>query len=288
MIKNGFHIHKLPDLKSPVLIAGFGGWGNALQMSTAMAAYIVHKLKARKFAEIDPDVFFRYDEMRPQVRIEEGIFKGLDLPEGEFFAARLESGPHDVVILKADEPNLRWRDFAEEFFTLCLRLNIRTVITLGSMYDHVLHTDRIISAIASGGQLTSLLNQKGVNAISYQGPSAIHSMIHARGIRMGLNCMSFWCHCPFYMQGSTHYGLLVHLGNLLAAVGGFELNVEDLEKGWEQQNRIIENQIQENPKLRALTDDLIKVKKRGMISQLKRTIRPDEKIINIQDFLNPE
>lgn len=288
MNEHGFHIHDLPDLKKPILIAGFSGWGNALQISSAMAAYLVHQLKARKFAEIDPDVYFRYDEIRPRVTVENGIFKDLELPSGEFFAVHIDSGDHDLVVFKGDEPNLRWKDFVDGFYQLCSRLNVESILTLGSMFDHVLHTDRIISAITSGSDLTVLLDQKGVHPISYQGPSTVHSIIHEQGVKRKFACMSLWCHCPFYLQSATHYGMLVHLGRLLAFVGGFDLNVDDLETSWEQQVMQIDNLISNNAKLQTLTEELMKIKKRGMITQLKSSMKPDEKIINISDFLNPK
>ena len=61
MNENGIQIHELPDLKNPLLIAGFDGWGNALKISSGMAAYLIRTFKAQRFAELDPDVFFRYD-----------------------------------------------------------------------------------------------------------------------------------------------------------------------------------------------------------------------------------
>jgi proteasome assembly chaperone (PAC2) family protein len=288
MSTNGIHIHELPKLKNPILIAGFSGWGNALQMSTGMASFIGHKLNARKIAEIDPDVFFRYDEMRPRVHIEDGIFKSLKLPKGAFFAVQTGVEERDLVILKSDEPNLRWGGFVKELFSLCHLLKIETVITMGSLFDNILHTDRIISAIVSDNDMASLFNQKGINLISYQGPSAIHSIIHEQGLKKGLQCMSLWCHCPFYMQGFTHSGLLAYLGKQLADVGGFVLDTGDLDKGWEQQSKKIENLIINNEEIKNLTDDLLKVKKRGLINQIKDTIKLDEKVINIQDFLNPK
>ena len=61
MSANGIQIHELPDLKNPLLIAGFDGWGNALKISSGMAAYLIRNFKAQRFAELDPDAFFRYD-----------------------------------------------------------------------------------------------------------------------------------------------------------------------------------------------------------------------------------
>ena len=285
---NGIQIHELPDLKNPLLIAGFDGWGNALKISSGMAAYLIRTFEAQRFAELDPDVFFRYDEKRPVVHIEDGMFKTLSPPGGAFYAAQTAPDGRDLVILKADEPNLRWFGFVEELFDLCNRLHIETIITLGSMYDHVLHTDRILSAVASNADLSSMLKQKGVNSISYQGPSAIHSNIHSEALKRNVACMSLWCHCPYYLQGTTHFGILAHLGKMLAAIGGFELNIEDLETSWQKLKVQIENLIENNVELQAMINELRKAKVRGSAAEMKGALKSDEKIINIQDFLQPK
>jgi proteasome assembly chaperone (PAC2) family protein len=253
-----------------------------------MSAYLIRTFKAQRFAELDPDVYFRYDERRPVVNIAEGVFKSLSPPGGSFHAAQSAPGGRGLVILKADEPNLRWFGFVEELFDLCSQLHVETMITLGSMYDHVLHTDRIISAVASNADLSSMLKQKGVNSISYQGPSAIHSTIHSEALKRGIACMSLWCHCPYYLQGTTHFGILAHLGKMLATIGGFELKIEDLETSWQKLNVQIENLIENNAELQSVINELRKAKMRGTASQMKGAIKSDEKIINIQDFLQPK
>ena len=288
MRADGIQIQELPDLKNPLLIAGFDGWGNALKISSGMAAYLIRKFKAQRFAVMDPDAYYRYDEMRPVVHIEEGVMKRFSPPEGAFYAAHTAPHEPDLVILQADEPNLRWVGFVEEFYSLCERLKVESIITMGSMYDHVLHTDRIISAIASNTALSSILQQKGVTAITYQGPSAIHSIIHSEGSKRNHACMSIWCHCPYYLQGTTHFGILAHLGKLLGALGGFELSTEDLETSWDKLHVQIEQLIKNNAELQAVIKQLQKAKVRGAAAEMKGTLKSGEKIINIQDFLQPK
>lgn len=288
MRSNGIHIRELPDLKNPLLIAGFDGWGNALKISSGMAAYLIRSFKAQQFAVMDPDAYYRYDELRPVVHIEDGVMKRLSPPEGAFYAARTAPDQPDLVILQADEPSLRWVGFVEAFYSLCETLKVESVITMGSMYDHVLHTDRIISAIASSTALVSILQEKGVNTITYQGPSAIHSIIHSEGAKRNLACMSLWCHCPYYLQGTTHFGILAHLGKLLGALGGFDLSTKDLEASWEKMHVQIEQLIQNNAELQAVVKQIRKAKVRGTAAEMKGSLKSGEKIINIQDFLQPK
>ena len=286
MKKQGIHIEELPDLKEPILIAGFDGWGNALDVSKGMATYLIRKLKARSFARIDPDTFYSYDTDRPMVNIEAGTLKSLSPPGGSFYAARTGSGGNDLVILEADEPSLRWFHFVDELFSLCGNLGVETIITLGSMYDNVLHTDRIISGITSNKDYFSKLRQKDVIPVSYHGPGAIHSIIQSEGEKRGFQCISLWCHCPYYLQNATHYGFLSHLGALLSFLGQFELHTEDLEASIKELDEQIEKLIENSLEIQDIINEIRRAKVRGSWASMKKSIK-GEKVINLKDFLKP-
>lgn len=275
----------MPDLKNPLLIAGFEGWANALDVSKAMASYLIRMLEAKPFAGINPQPFYRYDDSRPHVNIESGIMKGVSPPGGSFYGTSAGSTERDVVILKAAEPNLSWESFAQEVLSLCEDLNIKTIITLGSMYDRVLHTDRIISGIASSEALLDKLKQKQVYPAEYQGPSAIHSVIHWEGQNKGFECLSLWCHCPYYLQGTTHFGLLSQLGSLLSSLGEFQLDTSELDASWEELERQIQKLIEKNPEIRTMIDELKEKKSHYSWQPGRQAPRKDEKVISIEDFL---
>ena len=288
MRESGIHIKELPQLANPVLIAGFDGWGNALNISNGMAAYLIRKLKAEPFADLDPDIFYRYDEQRPVVNIEAGILNSLTSPGGSFYAAETGAGQNGVVILKANEPNLQWFGFVDLLFSLCRKLEVQTIITLGSMYDNVLHTDRIVSGIASTPEKLSQLKQMRINAISYQGPSAIHSIIQSEGSQKGFECISLWSHCPYYLQGTTHFGILSYLGQLLAGIANFKLDTLDLDANWQKLEKQIGELVENNRELQTLISNLRKVKVNGSAADLRGATKSDEKVINLQDFLDPK
>lgn len=284
----GIHIKEWPQLNKPVLIAGFDGWGNALNISNGMAAYFIRRLKAKKFADLDPDTFYRYDEQRPVVDIVEGKLNTLTPPSGSFYAVETDDNQSDIVILKANEPNLRWFKFMELLFSICQKLQIRKVITIGSMYDNVLHTDRILSGIASSPEMLSELKQKRINPISYQGPSAIHSIIQSEGTKKGYECISLWSHCPYYLQGTTHFGILSYLGELIAGLVNFQLDTLDLQGNWKKLENQINTLVEGNSELQSLISNLRKEKAKGSAASLRGAAKSDEKIINLQDFLDPK
>ena len=287
MAKEGIYIEQMPELEEPLLIAGFDGWGNALDLSKAMVSYLIRKLNAQYFGKIDSDLFYRYDENRPLVSIEAGTLKSVSPPGGSFYAVKSGAGKKDLIILRAHEPNLRWIHFENEFFNLCGRLRVETIITLGSMYDNVLHTDRIISALSSSQDINSRLKQKNVIPINYEGPSAIHSSLQAGAERRGFECISLWCHCPYYLQGTPHFGLLAYLGSLLSFLGKFDLDTEELETRWKEINKQIQGLIEKNPDLNNMIDELRKAKVRGSWASIKESPEKSDKVIHLDDFLKP-
>ena len=288
MSDTGIHITKLPELNHPVLIAGFDGWGNALNVSKGMATYLIGKLNGRKFARLIPDVFYRFDELRPLVNIVDGHLKSLSPPGGSFYAVKTADGVSDLVIFKADEPNLRWFQFVNDLFVLCKKLDVETLITLGSMYDNVLHTDRIISGLSSNEIISQQLKEKNISTVSYQGPSAIHTLINSEGAKRGITCISLWSHCPYYLQGTTHYGLLAHLGGLLADLGGFKLDTDDLSESWQELNQQIQKLIDTSPELQSAIQELRKQKVKGSWADMQASLKKDNKVINLKDFLGPQ
>ena len=284
----GIHIKELPQLKNPLLIAGFNGWGNALNISTGMVSYLIRHLRARHFADFDTDTFYRYDDQRPQVNIEEGMLKSLKPPAASFYAAETGEDQSDLIILNADEPNLRWFQFVDQLISICTKTGVHTIITLGSMYDNVLHTDRVISGVASTEVGLSRLKRQHINSISYQGPSAIHTIIQSEGSKRGFECISLWSHCPYYLQGTTHFGILSYLGGLLARLGHFHLETLDLDTNWEKLKEQINKLVDSNSELQSLISDLRKEKVKGSTASLRGAIKGDEKIINLRDFLDPK
>ncbi|MCP4683487.1 MAG: PAC2 family protein [Desulfobacterales bacterium] len=287
MDEKGIYLEHLPELKEPVFIAGFDGWGNALDVSKAMVSYLIRELDAEYLAKINPELFYQYDVSRPFVNLENGKLKSIAPPGGSFYAVRNGLKGSDLIILKANEPNLRWNYFSNELFSLCEQFGVKTIITIGSMYDNVLHSDRIISGIASNKALFSKLKQMDVLPISYNGPSGIHSTLHSEGQKRGFQCLSLWGHCPYYLQGTTHFGLLSRIGAILSFLGDFEVGMEELEKSWKELNKQIQRIIEDNEELRNIVNELRREQVRGSWASLKDSEKKNGNVIDLQDFLKP-
>jgi proteasome assembly chaperone (PAC2) family protein len=286
MHEQGIKIDEMPDLKDPLLIAGFEGWGNALNVSDGMVSFLIRKLDAKRFARVNPEPFYRYDKSRPFVDIKDGILQEISQPGGAFYVAEARSCGRDIVVLKSEEPHLRWGYFLDTLFSICHDLGVASIFTIGSMYDNVLHSDRIVSGIASDEGLSSRIRQKQVIPITYQGPSAIHSSIHLEAKKRGFHSLSLWCHCPYYLEGAVHFGLLAHMGNLLSFFGGFELDTQEMETEWKKLNQQIQGLIEKNPELQTMISEIRRAKVRASWTGMKGSVKKGEKVINLNDYIN--
>ena len=137
------------------------------------------------------------------------------------------------------------------------------------------------SALASSEETLNRLKTKKVTSINYKGPSAIHTIIQNEAQKKGFECISLWCHCPYYLQGTKHFGLLSHLASLLSFWGGFQLDTSELETTWRELSKQIKEIIDKNPEVQGMINDLRKAKLKLSMDAVKKT----DKVIHLDDVL---
>ena len=275
-----------PEVSHPVLIIGFDGWANGGNVAVGMLDFLKKNLGATGFARIDPDSFYRFDDVRPTVKVEGGRLRAIKLPEAEFFVAHQKDVGGDVILFKAHEPHLRWSAFVEAMLSLCQELGVRLIISLGGLQDSVVHTDAVISGFASNEQLLERLIQHEIVPAEYEGPGAIHSLIFQQAHRLGIEGVSLWGHCPFYLQG-THLRLLSRMAPVLSEFSGLELDTSELDKGWTQLARSIQRFIDGNPELQKVIKEILK-SKAAAPSEPREVDKDGEKVIYLDDFFKPK
>ena len=287
MKKESIILEETPSLDNPVLIAGFEGWGNALSVAVRMIDELCKRLDAKPMGHLKADRFYRYDETRPTIHIQDGRAKSIAMPGGKLYFAASGANRPDLILLRADEPALHWRKFSDDLLDLCDRFEVSQLITLGSMVDQVLHTEQIISAAASEEALLSTLKGIKVKPINYEGPGGIHSLIQVEAPLRHIPCVSLWCHCPYYLQDTVHFGYLVRLGQVLSRLIGLTLDFSDLERRWHTLCRRIETLIQDNTKLQA---EIERLRQQRPVAVIKGQSPPSASgnVIQLNDFIRPD
>src|ERR1700722_16729397 len=128
-----------PSLKQPIVVAAFRGWTDAGGAASGAATYLAEQWNARQFAAVDPEEFYDFTALRPQVRLTADRSREIVWPENRFLAASTP-GARDVVLLIGIEPHLRWRTYCECVTTVAKTVGAEAVFTLGAMLTDVVHT----------------------------------------------------------------------------------------------------------------------------------------------------
>jgi proteasome assembly chaperone (PAC2) family protein len=181
-----------------VLIAAFRGWNDGGQGASLAGAYLAQAWSAQQFAEIEPENFYDFQATRPMVSLVDGMTRQIDWPENTFLHAPLPGGGRDAILLLGVEPNLRWRTFCTHVADLATSFGVELVITLGSLLADVPHTRP--APVTGSATDPELIEQLGLQASRYEGPTGIVGVLHDACGRAGLKSASLWAAVPHYVS----------------------------------------------------------------------------------------
>ena len=223
-------LHRTADvtLKDPVLIAAFRGWNDAGDAATFAAAHLARVWSAKKFATLDPEDFYDFQAVRPEVQLEEGLTRKITWPSNEFSAAQLAGSPHDVIVLIGTEPNLKWRTFTRLIVDVAKEHEVSLVITLGALLADVPHSRAVhITGTAVEKQLVEEL---GLRRSRYEGPTGIVGVLHDACSNAGVRSASLWAAVPHYLAVTPNPKAALALVNKAVHLIGAPVEVDDLER----------------------------------------------------------
>ena len=250
-------IHELPDLRSPTLIAAFAGWPDAGEAGSGSARYLARKLRAKRFAEIDPEEFYVFTETRPTTIILAPGQRALEWPSNEFFAWRDPAGVRDLVILQGREPNLNWRTYIDTLLDLVERCQVSQVVALGGTYDAVPHRGPVrLSGHGTTPELRQVFERLSIQLSSYEGPSSVQSALLEACQRRGLPAASLWGHAPHYVRAVPNLKVSHAMLQALRAWLEIDLELAELRMASRQLERRVDAAIDENPELRDYVQQL--------------------------------
>jgi proteasome assembly chaperone (PAC2) family protein len=217
-----------PQLERPVLIAAFRGWNDGGQGASLAAAYLARAWAAVEFASIDPEHFYDFQATRPTVSLVDGVTRRIDWPENTFMHAPLPGAGRDAIILLGVEPNLRWRTFGDLVTGLAGTFGVELVLTLGSLLADVPHTRP--APVTGSATDPELIEQLGLQASRYEGPTGMVGVLHDACARAGLKSASLWAAVPHYVSLTPSPRAAKALVDKLAVLLGADVDSSELDE----------------------------------------------------------
>jgi len=243
-----------PDLRRPVFIAAFRGWNDGGQGATLGGGYLAKQWGADSFAEIDPENFYDFQAVRPNVSLEDGLTRRLEWPSNTFLHAPIPGLDRDAVILLGVEPNLRWKTYSGLVLELVQELEVELVVTLGSLLADVPHTRAApVSAAASD---PSLVEELGVEPSRYEGPTGIVGILLDACRQAGLPSVSLWAAVPHYVSLAPSPRAALALCRRLGELVGADIDVAELEQAAEEYTEQVTEAVASDAETAAYVEEL--------------------------------
>src|SRR5205823_1057198 len=243
-----------PELRRPVLVAAFRGWNDGGQGATLGGGYLARQWGAESFAEIDPENFYDFQAVRPQVSLEEGLTRKLEWPENTFLHAPIPGLDQDAVILLGVEPNLRWKTYSGLVLELAQDLGIELVVTLGSLLADVPHTRPApVSAAASD---PSLVEEMGIEPSRYEGPTGIVGVLLDDCRRERIAAVSLWAAVPHYVSLAPSPRAALALCRRFGELLGADVDLEELEQASDEYSEQVTEAVSSDAETTAYVEEL--------------------------------
>jgi predicted ATP-grasp superfamily ATP-dependent carboligase len=239
-----------------VLVAAFRGWNDGAQGASLAASFLAQAWNARRFADVDPEEFFDFQATRPHVVLEEGLTRRINWPETAFYHAALPGIERDVVLALGIEPNLRWRTFSDEVVDLARELGVELVVTLGALLADVPHTRP--APVTGSASDAKLVEELGLAASRYEGPTGIVGVLHDACRRAGLPSASLWAAVPHYASLAASPKAALALCERLAGLLGTEFELADLERAAVAYERQVSEAVASDEETEAYVQELEK------------------------------
>lgn len=221
--------YETPDLQSPVFLFAFAGWADAAESATHALRYLVRRLDATKFAEVDPEEFYDFTQVRPHTGFDADGNRRISWPTNDLYFAKSASNGEDLVIFIGVEPSLRWRTFCDSMVAVIRNLNVSRVLHVGALLDAVPHTrDTRITGTATSPELQEMLRGVEVRRSRYTGPTGISGVLMDHLRRDNVPSASLWGHAPHYLQVSPNPKVSLRLLQAIDRLLSVNINVEQL------------------------------------------------------------
>jgi len=216
-------VDDLPELRDAVLVASFDGWVDAAEAASGAVAHVA--VDSTPVASFDADALFDYRSRRPILDVNDGRLSDLSWPE--LAIRHVRAGTRDLLVFAGAEPDLRWRELADDVAGLVARLGVTQWVSLGAVPAAVPHTRPVpVLATASAEGLLGAAEMRGPEGL-LRVPSAAISALEMAVSAGGTPAVGFFAQVPPY--ASVGYAAAsIALLDRLAGHLGVVFDVDDL------------------------------------------------------------
>ena len=282
-------ISEEPPIPITHLVTAFKGWPDAGEGATGAIRYFLRKLAARRFAEMDPEEFYDFTQVRPQTSINRDGDRVIKWPANELYYWVSEDRTSGLMFFLGLEPSLRWRTYCRALLDPAQRWGVKTVVHLGSLLDAVPHTRGVrVSGSANTPDLKKILEARDVVASNYQGPTGITSAVMEACNSRGLEFATMWGHTPHYLHAAPNYRVSYALATNLYGILDMNVPLDELRSAADTFDREVDKAVSDDSQIGSYVDKLEQRYDEGHVLTGGDMPRPEELVQDLEEFLKQQ
>ncbi|MGJ9412364.1 PAC2 family protein [Aeromicrobium sp. CF4.19] len=246
----------IPPLNDPWMVAAFEGWNDAGDAATSLIDHLVDEWDAQVLTELDPDDYYDFQLTRPVLERDDEGTGVLTWPTPVLFLARPPGFERDVLLLRAPEPNFRWKAFCSTIIGIARLAGVTELVTLGALLTDAPHTRPV--PVTGTTSDPSLADRLALQPSRYSGPVGINAVLMQTAAHEGVPSLSLWAAVPHYLaEPPCPKATLALLGALEDAVGD-PLPQGELEDDAEAWQRGADEVASQDPEITEYVEELEK------------------------------
>ena len=183
-----------PTTDGPIMLAAFEGWNDAGEAASYAVAHLSEITKATLVAEVDPEEFYDFTDVRPSVAVDNDGTRKTVWPTTSFSFVRGQNGARDLVIVRGPEPQLHWRTYCEAIVEVAKLLSVECVVTLGAYLAEITHDRPVPVNSHSADPVISA--RESLSRSLYEGPTGIVGVLGTALAEAGIPAVSIWASVP--------------------------------------------------------------------------------------------
>jgi proteasome assembly chaperone (PAC2) family protein len=200
------------------MVAAFAGWNDAADAASGVVDHLIEEWDAELMIELDPEEYYDFQVHRPQVHGDEGEERVITWPAPQIYVARPRHSERDVLLLRAPEPNFRWKAFCSTVIGVAQLAGVTELVTLGALLADSPHTRPV--PISGSTSAPHLMERMALLPSRYSGPVGITSVLNEMSAHEGIAAASLWAAVPHYLaEPPCPKATLALLGALEDAMG---------------------------------------------------------------------
>ncbi len=202
------------------------GWDDAGRIGSGVAGYLVNKLGAEEFAEIEPYQF----SIVPNTLVKEGVVEGIEYAETSFRYYKNKNSSSDLIILDSPAPQQNQHEYASLILDLAETFNVKRIYTAGGIPANIPHDEEPgLFAVANSTRVKRYIKPFGVEmGLDYYGPTNMNGLLMALARQRGFDGLSIFGWVPCYITEIPNPRICEAILRILTRMLNVDIDFKDI------------------------------------------------------------